>query len=129
MNVLKSIAAILAGIIFIVITHTLTDLVLESIGIFPQPSEGLHVTWMLVLATVYRTVYNVGGGYVTAMLAPSRPMTHATILGSIGLAMSTVAVFVTMPMDLGPAWYPIALAVLAFPSVWLGGKLATQSGP
>ena len=128
MNILKSIAAVLAGIIFIVITHSLTDLVLESVGIFPQPSEGLHVTWMLVLATGYRTVYNIGGGFVTALLAPSRPIAHVTVLGLIGLTVSTIAAIVAIPMDLSPAWYPIALAVMALPSVFLGGKIAAQRG-
>jgi len=30
---------------------------------------------------------------------------------------------VTIPMGLGPTWYPIALIVLSLPCVWLGGKL------
>ena len=32
----------------------------------------------------------------------------------------------TIPMNLGPAWYPIALAVLALPSVWLGRKVKDE---
>jgi hypothetical protein len=126
MNILKSLGAILAGIVFIVITHTLTDTVLESLGIYPPPSEGLWDTWKLLLAVGYRTVYNIGGGYVTASLAPSKPMMHVVILGLIGLVMSVIAVFVTMPMNLGPTWYPVVLAILAFPSVWLGGKLSKR---
>jgi hypothetical protein len=31
--------------------------------------------------------------------------------------------FATVPMNLGPAWYPIALAVTALPLAWLGGAL------
>jgi hypothetical protein len=50
------------------------------------------------------------------ILAPSRPMLHALVLGFIGLALSTAAAVVLIPMDLGPAWYPIALAVLRFPA-------------
>ena len=38
------IGAVLAGIVFIVVTHTATDLVLEALGIFPPPKEGLHIT-------------------------------------------------------------------------------------
>jgi hypothetical protein len=37
MTILKGIAAILAGVIFIVVTHTVTDLVLEKLGIFTPP--------------------------------------------------------------------------------------------
>ena len=125
MNIVKGIGAILAGIIFIVVTHTVTDLVLEKLGIFTPPEQGLHITWMVVTATVYRSLYTIAGGYVTAALAPDPPMRYVVILGIIGLAVSTLGAIVTIPMKLGPAWYPIALAVLALPCVWLGGKLKT----
>jgi hypothetical protein len=126
MNVLKGIGAVLAGVIFIVITHTGTDFVLESLGIFPKPSEGLHITWMLVTATVYRSIYTVAGGYITAALAPSPKMRYVIILGIIGVVAGTLGAIVTIPMELGPNWYPIALVVLALPCVWLGGKLRTK---
>lgn len=29
----------------------------------------------------------------------------------------------TIPMNLGPAWYPIALALSGLPTAWLGGRL------
>jgi hypothetical protein len=48
------------------------------------------------------------------------------ILGLIGLVVGTLAAIATIPMKLGPAWYPIALAVLALPCVWLGGRLNKQ---
>jgi hypothetical protein len=37
--------------------------------------------------------------------------------------MGTVGAIVAIPMDLGPAWYPIALAVTGLPLTWLGGIL------
>lgn len=126
MSLLKGIGAILAGMIFIVVTHTATDFVLESLGIFPKPSEGLHATWLVLTATIYRSIYTVGGGYVTAALAPEPRMRYVMILGIIGLVLGSLAAVVTIPMKLGPAWYPIALAVLALPCVWLGGKLRTK---
>jgi hypothetical protein len=123
---LKGIGAILAGIVFIVVTHTATDFVLERLGVFPPPEQGFHVTWLVVTATIYRTIYTIAGGYITAALAPEPPMRYVIILGLIGLIVSTVAAIATIPMKLGPAWYPITLAVLALPSVWLGGKLRTK---
>jgi hypothetical protein len=125
LNILKGIGAILAGIIFIVVTHTATDFLLEKLGIFPPPAQGLHVTWMVLTATIYRSIYTVGGGYLTAALAPNPRMRYVMILGVFGLVMGTLAAIVTIPMKLGPAWYPIALAVLALPCVWLGGRLKT----
>jgi hypothetical protein len=127
MKILKGIGAILAGFIFIVISHTATDFVLEKLGIFPPPQQGFNVTWMVVTATLYRTIYTVIGGSITAALAPDPPMRYVMILGVIGLALGTIAAIVTIPMKLGPAWYPVALAVLALPSVWLGGKLRTRN--
>jgi hypothetical protein len=125
MDIVKGIGAILAGFIFIVVTHTGTDFVLHKLGIFPPPEQGFYITWMVVTATVYRSIYTVVGGYITAALAPEPRMRYVWILGLIGLALSTLAAIVTIPMKLGPAWYPIALAVLALPCVWLGGKLRT----
>jgi hypothetical protein len=123
MNILKGIGAILAGMIFIVVSHTGTDFILEKFSIFPPPSEGLHTQWMVVTATIYRCVFTVVGGYITAALAPNPPMRYVVILGIIGLLLSTLGAIVTIPMKLGPAWYPIALAVTAFPCTWLGGVL------
>ena len=126
MNILKGAGAILAGIIFIVVTHSVTDLVLEKLGIFPPPAEGLHTTWMVVTATIYRTIYTIIGGYVTAALAPNPRMRSVIILGIFGTVAGILGAIVTIPMGISPAWYPIALAVLAFPSVWAGGKLKTK---
>jgi uncharacterized protein YndB with AHSA1/START domain len=122
MIVLKSIGAIVAGFLTVVILSTGTDYVLETLGIFPPASEaGLFIPWMLGLALAYRTVYTVLGGYVTAWLAPEKPMrlVHIlAVLGTIGGIAGIVAGW-----NLSQHWYPIALAVLAYPSVWLGGRL------
>lgn len=126
MKILKGIGAVLAGIVFIVVAHTATDFVLESLGIFTPPNEGFHTTWMVVTATIYRSIYSVAGGYITAALALNRPMRYVMILGIIGTVAGIFAAILTIPMDIAPAWYPIALAVLALPCVWLGGKLKTN---
>lgn len=79
----------------------------------------------LLLATLYRTVYGVLSSYITAWLAPSRPMGHALVGGGIGLAASIVGAVVTWNKGpaFGPHWYPLALVVLALPTAWVGGKL------
>jgi hypothetical protein len=123
MNILKSIGAVLAGLIFIFVTHSATDFILESLGIFTPRTQRFDTTWMVVTAVVYRAIFSIAGCYLTAWLAPSRPMLHAMILGGIGFVLSTVAAIALIPMDLGPAWYPISLAVIALPCAWLGGKL------
>jgi len=126
MNILKSIGAVLAGLIFIFVTHSAVDYILESLGIFTARSERFDTSWMVITATIYRTLLSIAGCYLTGILAPSRPMLHALILGLIGLALSTAAAVVLIPMNLGPAWYPIALAVLSVPCAWVGGMFAER---
>ena len=126
MNILKSIGAVLAGLIFIFVTHSGVDFILESLGIFTPPTERFDTPWMVVTATIYRTILSIAGCFLTCFLAPSRPMLHAMVLGFIGLALSTAAAIVFIPMDLGPAWYPIALVALTLPCAWIGGKLAER---
>jgi hypothetical protein len=120
----KSIIAIIAGILVGAILSVATDAILENTGVFPsfadQQANG-SPTWVLVVATVYRTIYTILSGYVGAKLAPSHPMRHATILGVIAL-LANLGGGIAM-WKLGQHWYPMLLTVLALPSTWLGGKL------
>src|SRR5688500_15057833 len=126
MNIVKSIGAVLAGLLFIVVTHTLTDKILEGTGVFPPPEEGLHDTVLLLVATVYRTVFSIVGCYIAARLAPSSPMLHAMIIGVIGVLGSIGGAIMATQMDLSPLWYPLLLVVLSLPIAWFGGWLATR---
>jgi len=118
----KSIWAIAAGVIFIVVVSTLADAVFHAFGVYPPWDQPIDDK-LAVLATSYRTVISVAGAWLTARLAPSKPMEHAMILGFVGMVMGTIGVVVTWNMGMGPRWYPIALAALAVPQCWLGGKL------
>jgi uncharacterized membrane protein YeaQ/YmgE (transglycosylase-associated protein family) len=104
-----------------------TDAILHRLGIIP-PSGTPASNGVLALATVYRTVYGVIGSYVTARLAPNRPMLHAMIPGALGFIVSIVGAAVTWNhSEFGPHWYPVLLIILALPTAWLGGKLYEQS--
>jgi ABC-type xylose transport system permease subunit len=51
-------------------------------------------------------------------------MRHVMVVGILGLIAATAGAVAAITMaDLGPSWYPIALAVTAFPCVWIGGVL------
>ena len=78
---------------------------------------------LAVLATAYRFVISIAGGWLTAKLAPQNPMKHALILGVVGIVLGMVGVITTWNLGMGPHWYSIALVVLAVPQCWLGGKL------
>lgn len=126
-SVLKSIGAVFAGIAAIVALSVVTDAVLEAAGIMPGPDQPQSDA-ALSLATLYRTLYGVIGGYLTARLAPAKPLQHAIVLGVIGIGLGTLGAVVTrnMPAVRGHEWYPIALVVLALPQCWLGGWLRAR---
>jgi hypothetical protein len=79
----------------------------------------------LLLATAYRVVYGIAASYITARLAPNRPMLHALVGGVLGFIVSIVGAVATWNGGpaFGPHWYPIALIVTALPCAWVGGKL------
>ncbi len=117
----RSVGALLAGFVVVVVLSLGTDLALQKAGIFP-PLGQIMSNPLFLLATAYRTVYSVVGSYLTARLAPNRPMGHALVGGAIGLVLSTVGALATWNKDLGPHWYPLALVVTALPCAWVGGK-------
>src|SRR5262245_60808837 len=85
MEILKSIGAVVAGFVAVLVLHTGTDFVMESSGIFPGASNPeLYASWMLAVALAYRCVWSVLGGYITAWLAPRSKMKHVYALGIIG---------------------------------------------
>jgi hypothetical protein len=95
---------------------------LVAAGIFPSFSQpALFTTPLLLLATAYRSVYSVAGCYLAARLAPDRPMRHALALGGVGVVVSIAGAIIMR--GAGPAWYPLALIVLAMPCAWVGGRL------
>ncbi len=124
-NILRSIVAIIAGFITVVILSIMTDIVLEAIKFFPpQDKPELYTGGLLLIAFIYRSIYTIAGGYITAMLAPNKPMRHAIILGAIGMVMGTLGAMANWDKTAASgAWYPIALVVAAIPCTWLGGKL------
>jgi hypothetical protein len=133
MKTLKSIGAVLVGIIVLVALATITDKILESTGVFPPSlDQGSYTTGMLLLALTYRCLYQIVGAYITAALAPANPMKHVTILGIIGIVLGIAGVAASV-LELVPGfepsqiWYPIALAILAYPTVWFGGKLRVRN--
>jgi len=121
-DILKSVGAVLAGLVFIGVTHTATDVILESIGVLPKGN--LYVGTGLILIVIgYRAVLSLIGCYITALLAPRCPMKHALVLGIVGVVLSTVGAIATANMKLGPSWYAWTLVAISLPIAWPAGKL------
>ena len=81
--------------------------------------------WFVLLVITYRGIYQVLGSYITAALAPNKPLFHAMIGGSIGFVLSIVGAIVMR--EEGPAWYAISLIIIALPTAWLGATLRIAS--
>ncbi len=123
-STLKSVGAVLAGMLAVIVLSLGGDVVVHATGVFPPWGQPVGDA-LLLLATAYRTVFGVVGGYITARLAPDRPMGHALVLGAVGVALSILGAVATWNRGpaFGPHWYPLALVVLAMPQAWIGGQL------
>jgi hypothetical protein len=123
------VGALLLGFIAVVVLSLATDEVLHLLKVYPPWNQPMYDSGLCLLALSYRIVYTVLGSYIAARYAPHNPMSHAMVLGVIGLVVGTAGAIATIPMHLGPAWYPIAIAATALPSAWLGGLLYLRRHP
>ena len=117
-----SIFAVLAGIVVGIVLSVGTDFGLHAIGLAPSTGE----RWpnqLLVLATAYRSIYGIFASYVIARLAPNHPMAHSLVAGVLGLVVSSLGAAAAWSTTVGQHWYPLALALTALPTAWLGAKL------
>ncbi len=124
--IFKSIGAVIVGFAVVALLSVVTDAILEALHIFPpQTNPGAYATWMLVVALIYRSIYAVVGGYVTARLAPQNPLRHVVVLmvlGGIGGVAGAIAGW-----SLGNHWYPVLLAITGPLFVWIGGTLRIKN--
>lgn len=120
----RSAGAVAAGFISVAVLSLATDQLLHVLKVYPPWGEPMWDTGLNLLALSYRILYAVIGGYLTAALAPHSTMRHVLVVGILGLIAGSAGAIAAITMaDFGPNWYPIALAVTALPSVWLGGVL------
>jgi hypothetical protein len=121
----RSVGAVFAGILAIVVLDNGFDFILHSIGVYP-PFGQTMADGLFLLALGYRTLDGILGCYIAGRLAPRRPMAHALTLGGIGVVLSSLGVLATIGAgpEFGPIWYPLALVAIALPSAWVGGRLA-----
>ncbi|MGQ0657906.1 MAG: hypothetical protein ACT4NU_07405 [Chromatiales bacterium] len=123
----RSTGAVLSGLAVFVLSLG-TDQVLHALEVYPPWGQPMHNPGLDLLALAYRCVYAVVGSYIAARFAPRNPMRHALALGVVGFVLSLAGAITTIPMDLGPDWYPILLVLIALPCAWLGGVLQREAG-
>jgi hypothetical protein len=126
---LRGTGAVLAGFVTVFVLSIGTDQVLHMLKVYPPWGQPMSNP-LFLLATGYRIVYTVLGGYITARLAPHAPMRHVLVLGIIGLVFGAVGVVVAITHpELGPLWYSVAIALTALPCAWIGGLLHRAQQP
>ena len=127
MTFFRRIAAVLAGFVLVFVGHTATDMALAAIGVFPALDKPWPDQRLFLVALGHRMAWQVLAGWLVALIAPDHPMRHAMVLAGIGTAAAAAGAIVMW--GVGPAWYPIALAVSVVPTIWLGARLRRTQLP
>ncbi len=119
----RSILAVFVGFVVVVVLSLLTDQILHVLDVYPPWGTPMYEPELNLLALSYRFVYTVLGGWIVARLAPNAPMKHVIIFAVIGLLFGLLGVAASMTAELGPMWYPVAVAITGPIGAWLGGVL------
>jgi MFS family permease len=132
MRIIRSVAAVLAGLGFMAATATIGMLVASLALGRETPEVRLTPTafsTFLFLYVVFCGLGGVFGGWLTARLGASAPYAHAAALAAV-VAVLSIEVALAMPTPGQPGWYPSLLGIVAVTGVLLGGKLrAAASAP
>jgi hypothetical protein len=122
-RVFRRIGAVLGGFFTVAALSVAADAVMHATGVFPPVPTRMEGS-LFVLAAGYRALFGVLGGYVTARLAPDRPVKHALALGLLGVVVGTAGA--AAMWEYGPNWYSLAVIAIAPPTAWLGGRLGAR---
>ena len=117
----RSIAGILVAILLNIAFSLGLDTVFHMAGVYPPMDQGMFETSDNLLAFSYRFIITVFANVIGLRVAGYAPRGHAIALGAVGLALGTLGAVVTtmvIEQDLGPDWYPWALAASAIPCAW-----------
>jgi hypothetical protein len=121
----RSLVAVASGFVIIALLSFGTDLALRAA--MPQLYEADGSTTSvtaLVLSIGYVGLYATLGCYLAARLAPRQPMTHALVLGGLGLLFNIVGTVSTWAM--APVWYHVVSLALVMLWAWIGGRMREQ---
>ena len=92
--ILRRIGAVFAGLLAVIVLSVGTDAILHATGVFPPLGQPMSDK-LFLLATAYRTIYGIIGGYVIARLAPDHPMALALFMGFMGFIVCIVGAVAT----------------------------------
>jgi hypothetical protein len=119
----RSILAIVVGFVLTGALNVGTNTVLSRVApdMVPPPGTPNTNTAALLVICAYVALFGILGCYVTARLAPSRPLLHALIMGGLALAMS-IPVTLSVWND-APAWFNVYNLLAVMPYAYIGGTI------
>ncbi len=90
---MKNFLAVIAGLAFTIAIAVGLDYVMHNTGVFSYEASDMTTSdWLLAMS--YRLVGAIGGGWITAKLAQSRPLFLAIVLGIIGTVIGLAGLLV-----------------------------------
>jgi hypothetical protein len=131
-RIIRSIAAVLAGLGFMAATATIGMLV-ASLALGRETPEirltSSAFSTFLFLNLVFCGIGGILGGWLTARIGYTAPYPHAAALAAL-VALFSIEAALAVPTPGQPGWYPSVLGIVAVTGVLLGGKLrAAASAP
>jgi hypothetical protein len=122
----RSIVTIAVGFLFIAVLTLGTDALVRVA--FPDAFDESGRTEklsILIFSVVDVGIYTIVGCYLTARLAPSRPMWHALVVGLLGLIFVVADTIAFWPE--APTWFNVLSLAPLMLYAWIGGKLAARA--
>lgn len=122
MNPGRTILAVLLGYLTLIVLEVIGGTMLAAAQRGQLHAPSLYGGEIIVL------VSGVIAGAVTARLAPSRPLSHATALALAIVSATSVATAISRTPShmIYPLWYPYVAAVLGGVGAFVGGALASS---
>lgn len=125
MSILRSTAAVVAGLVTATLLVVLVNSGATALMDFPESPPG---RLYLVINLAGSALAGMAGGAVAGRLAPHAPHGHVLALAIVILALSLPS-FLAGATPGQPEWYPLVLSVLGPSSVLLGGVLTLRRRP
>lgn len=117
---LKSFVAVIVGLAVGMVFSVAVDTLLILLSVFAPSGIKNSSPFILAIILSYRFVFNIIGCYLTARLAPDKPMRHALILGATGFVIAIAGAI--LMWNEAPHYYNIVLVLAALPAAWIGGR-------
>jgi hypothetical protein len=121
----KSVWPVIAGFLTLIVLSFGAELILR--GLLPKefgPSERTMGTLASAVTIFYASAFGVLSSYLTATLAPSRPVQHALTLG--GIVFLFVVGGLVGSWHRAPAWFNIGFLAMVVISAWWGGVIRAR---